>query len=108
MPQGIDTPGVEEFPRRGETPGVATEGGGVTGEDGWGRGGNRHPPTTQATKERGAGGGRDAMTHGPRTAAPPRPQRGTAVDNDSAGPQPRQSDGANGARPKNGTHLRRK
>ena len=40
-------------------------------------------------------------------AALPRPS-GTAVDNDSAGPLPRKSNGADGARSKNGMHLRRK
>ena len=39
---------------------------------------------------------------GPSMAPPPHPQRGMAADNDSAGPQPRKSDGT---RPKNGTHL---
>ena len=48
------------------------------------------------------------MTRGTRTATPPQPQRSTETDNDSAGPQKRQSDGADGARPKNGMHLRRK
>ena len=45
------------------------------------------------------------MMRGPRTMAPPRPQRGMAADDNSAGPQPQQSDGADGARPLNGTHL---
>ena len=45
-PQGINTPGVEEFPRGDETPGVATEGEGVPGEDRRGQGGNVKPPTT--------------------------------------------------------------
>ena len=45
------------------------------------------------------------MAHGPKTAPPPRPQRDTVADDDSAGPQPRQSDGTDGSRPKNGVHL---
>ena len=48
--QGIDTPGVEEVPWRDETSGVTTKGEGVTGEDGWGRGGDRTPRTTQETE----------------------------------------------------------
>ena len=46
------------------------------------------------------------MARGPRTAALPRP-RDTAAADDNAGNLPQQSDGANGARPKNGMHLRR-
>ena len=33
LPQGIDTPGVEEFPWGDKTSGVPTEGKGVLGED---------------------------------------------------------------------------
>ena len=40
-------------------------------------------------------------------ATPPRLQKGTAVDDDSAGPQPQQYDGTDGARPKTGLHLSR-
>ena len=47
------------------------------------------------------------MTRGLRMAPPPRPQRGTAVDNDSVGPLQRQYDRAKGARPKNRIPLRR-
>ena len=46
------------------------------------------------------------MAREPRTAAAPRPS-GTAADDDSAGPLLRQSDGADGARSKNGMHPRR-
>ena len=46
LPQGIDTPGVDKFPQGDETPRVAIEGEGVTGEDGRGWGGYRNPPTT--------------------------------------------------------------
>ena len=45
-PQGINTPGVRELLQGDKTPGVATEGEGVTGEDGRGRGGDGNPPTT--------------------------------------------------------------
>ena len=96
-PQGIDTPRVDELPWGEETPGVATEGEGVLGEDGRGRGGDVKPPTTQATKEIGAISSNEDMTHGLRTSVLPR-----------AGPQQQQSGGADGARPKNGMHLRRK
>ena len=44
------------------------------------------------------------MVRGTRTAAAPRLQRDTAADKDSMGPQKRQSDGTDGARPKNGMH----
>ena len=45
---------------------------------------------------------------GPRTADPLVPQQGMAADNGSAGPLPRQSDSAEGARSKNGMHPQRK
>ena len=106
--QGIDTPGVGELPWGDETPGVATEGERVTGEDGRRRGGDGTPPTNQASKERGANGSNKDMERGPRTAESPRPQRDTAEDDDSVGPLPRQSDGTNSARPENGMHLLRK
>ena len=41
-------------------------------------------------------------------ATSPLPQQDTVVDVDSEGPHPQQSDGANGTRPENGTHSRRK
>ena len=44
LPQGIGTPGVEALPWGDETPGVATEGDGVMGEYGRGRGGDGNPP----------------------------------------------------------------
>ena len=47
------------------------------------------------------------MTCDPRTAAPPRPQRGMVVDGDRAGPEQRQSNSANGTRPENGMYSRR-
>ena len=43
----------------------------------------------------------------PRTASPPRPS-GMASDNDSTGPLPRKSNGADGVRSKNDMHPRRK
>ena len=85
-PPGIDTPGVDEFPRGDKTPGVATEGEGITGEDGRGRGGGGNPPATRETEERRTGGGDEAMTRGPGMAAPPRPQRGMAEDDNIARP----------------------
>ena len=48
------------------------------------------------------------MVCGPRTAASPRLHRDTASGDNSAGPQPQQSDVTDGARPKNGMHSRRK
>ena len=106
-PQGIDTPGVDALPRRGENPGVENNGDRVTGEDGRGQGGDGNSPTTRASADSRANDGNDGVAHGPRTAAFPHPS-GTAADNDSVGPLPRQSDSADGARPENGMHLRRK
>ena len=48
------------------------------------------------------------MERGPRMVDQPRPQRDTAADDNGAGLLPRKSDGTDGARPKNGTHSRRK
>ena len=48
------------------------------------------------------------MTRGLGMAPPPRPQRVTAVDDDSAGAQKKHSDSADGASPKNGIKLRPK
>ena len=106
MPQGINTPIVDALTRGDKTPGVDTEGNGATGEDGWGRGGDGNPPTTRASVYSGADGGKNGMARGPRTEAPPRPSS-TAADKDSTGPLPWKSDGADGSRPKNGTHPRR-
>ena len=50
MPQGIDTPGVDELPQGDETLGLANEGEGVTGEDGRERGGDRKPPPPELTR----------------------------------------------------------
>ena len=105
-PQGIDTPRVDALPRRDKTPRVATKGNRVTGGGGQGRGGGGNPTTNRASADSGADGGNDGMARGPRTALPPRP-RYTAADNDSAGPLPQKSDGADGARTENGMHLRR-
>ena len=52
LPQGIDTPGVDEFPRWNKNPGVSAEGEGVTREDGRGRGGTETPaPPEQPRRE---------------------------------------------------------
>ena len=45
-PLSIYTLGVDKMPRVGKTPRVATNGEGVTGEDGRGREGAKPPPTT--------------------------------------------------------------
>ena len=73
MPQGIDTPGKAEFPRGDETPGVATEGEGVPGEDGRGQGGDGTPPNTQEIKKTVISGGDEERTGGPGEAALPLP-----------------------------------
>ena len=44
LPQGIDTPRVDELPQGNETPGLAIKVNGVTGEDGRDQGGDRTPP----------------------------------------------------------------
>ena len=100
LPQGIDTPEVEEFPRGDETSGVPIEGEGVSGEDGWGRGGNGNPPTNRETEARVASGGDERVTSGAVPAAPPIPQQGMAADRDSAGTLHRHSESSNGASPK--------
>ena len=107
MPQGIDTPGVEEFPWGDKTSGVPIEGKGVLGEDGRGRIGDGNPPTTRATEASKVSGGDKGMPHGPGTAALLSPQRGTVADRYRAGPMHRHYDSANGARPENGIQLRR-
>ena len=43
---------------------------------------------------------------GPQTEEPPGTHQDTVVDNGTAGPLPRKSDGADGTRSKNGIHLR--
>ena len=108
LPQGIDTPRVEELPRGDETPRVATEGEGVPGEDGREQGGDITPLTNRATEESRASGGNEEITRGLGTAAPLCPRRGTAADRNKVRPQKGHSDGADSARPKNGMHSRRK
>ena len=78
LPRGTKTPGVERFPRGGETSIVTPEGYGVPGGDGRGWGGDENSPATQDTKvaatDRGGG-----KTSGPGPVAQPRQQRdGTA------------------------------
>ena len=107
-PQGIDTPGVEELPRGGETSGVTPKrdkvpGGG--GSDGGREGTN--PPTTQETNACGDRGGDKGLTGGPELAAPPHPQRGTAAGDSTETPY-KHPDGANSARPKHGALAHRK
>ena len=90
-----------------ETPGVDTEGNGVTGQDGWGQVGYGNPPTTRASADSVNDGGNDSMVRGPRTVAPPCPS-GTVADNNSAGALPQQSEGADGSRTEIFMHLCRK
>ena len=47
LSQGINTPVMAELPRGKETPGVATKGKGVLGEDVRGQRGDRKPTATQ-------------------------------------------------------------
>ena len=97
---------MDELPWGDETLGVATAGDGVPGEGGRGQGGDETPPTTQATEARGSSGGVKARMGRPRTAAPPRPQQGTAADTNSAGTPPRHTSGTAGARLKHGVLAR--
>ena len=87
---------------------MKTTGEGKPGEDGRGRVGDEHPPTTQATGAQGASGGADEWMGGLRTATPPLPQRGMAADNDSTGTPTRHNYGTDGARPENGALAHRK
>ena len=102
MPQGIYTPGVAEVPRWDKNPGMTTAGEGVLGEGGRGRGGDKTPPTTQATEARGASGGAKERIGGPRVAPPSHPQRGTATYTNSVGTSLRHTAGTDGARPEHG------
>ena len=106
LPQGIDTPGVAEFPWGDKTPGVSTKGEGVPGEDERGRGGDVTPPATRSTEARGAGGGDELRMGGLRTAGSPCPQKGTAADIDSVGTLLRHTALPVGARPKHGALAR--
>ena len=72
------------------------------------RGGDGNPPTTRETGARKASGGDEGRTGGLGTAAPPHPQWGTGEDGDSVGSMHRHTNSADGARPKNGMHTRRK
>ena len=105
-PQGIDTPIAAELPRGYETPGVITESKRVPGYDRRGWGGDRNPPTNRATEAQGDGGSDGKKLGGLRTSPPPRPQRGTEADTNSAGTLPRHTAGTNGARPKHGALVR--
>ena len=80
----------------------------MPGEDGRVRVGDRNYTTTRTTEESKTGDGHKEMMRRPGTAAPPHPQRGTAANGNSVGPQQRHSDSADGTRPKNGMKLRRK
>ena len=79
LPMGIDTPGVEEFPRGDETSGVTPKGDGVPEEDGQGRGGERTFPATRETEVSRGSSSDEEMMSGPGPAAPPTPQQGKAA-----------------------------
>ena len=105
--QGTDIPGVAEFPRGDKNPGVTTVGEREPREEGRGQGGDGNPPTTRSTGSKGAGGSDNERMGGTRTAPPPRPQRGTAVDDSSAGIPTRNTNSTDGARPEYGALARR-
>ena len=93
---------MAELPQGDETPGVTTAGEGVPGEDGWGWGGDGNPPATRETEGQVSSGGANERMGGPRTAPPPRPQRGTTADNGSAGTPIRHTAGTDSTRPEHG------
>ena len=106
-PQGVDTPGVAEEPRGKKKTGGPTAAEGGPGEDGQGRGrGDENPHTARATTMKGANGGEGGPMDGQRTEEPPGTTK-MAEDNGSAGPQPRQSDGADGTRSEHGALVSR-
>ena len=107
LPQGTGTPGVSKLPQGDKNPGVTTVGEGVPGGDGPGRGGDVNSPTTRLTKARGASAGAKERVSGSRTP-PPRPQWGTAADNDSVGTLIRHTASTDSARAKHGMPARRK
>ena len=72
------------------------------------RGGDENPPTIRSTGAQGDGGGEDKWMGGPKTTAPLRPQRDTAVDNGSAGTRTRHTASADSARPKHSALARRR
>ena len=60
-PQGADTPGMDKGPRGDKTPGGPTAAQDRPGKDGrWKGGGNKNPPTAQATRMHGADGSNGA------------------------------------------------
>ena len=69
--------------------------------DGGGGGGDENPPTAQATRTKGADGGKGATMGRQRTEELPGRVE-TAEDNSRAGPRPRQSHGTDGARHEQG------
>ena len=106
LPQGADTPGVDEVPQGDETPGVLTSTEIGPREDGRGRGGDENPPTARATRTQGADGIKGGPMGGPRMAEPPGTETETAVENGITRPLPRKSYGANGARSERGVLAR--
>ena len=70
-------------------------------------GGDKNPPTARATRTKGADGSKGRLMGGQRMEDPPG-TADTAEDDCSMGPQPRQSDSADGARSKHGAFARRK
>ena len=100
LPQGIDTPGVAEGLRGDEAPGAPTAAQDRPGEEERGRGGgDKNPPTAQATRMQGADSGAGKLMGGQWMAEPPNMTE-AAEEDGSAGPRPRQSDGADSARSK--------
>ena len=108
LPQGNNTPEVTELPWGDETPRVTTAGAIKSKEDGRGRGGDKNPPTTRATRAHGDGGGDNGPMGGPRMAEPLRPQRSMAADNGSAENPLRNTAGTDSARPEHGALARPK
>ena len=98
LTQGANNPGVSEEPQGDKTKGGPTGDEVVLGEDRRGRGeGDENPPTDRATRTQGADGDDGGPMGGQRRKEPPGTTE-TVEENGSAGPRPRQSNSANGAR----------
>ena len=108
-PRGTNNPGVEEFPRGEKTFGVTLEGKRVLGTDRRGRGGDRKSSSTRDINENTATSRIEEMTSRQDPAAMSSAPRGTAYGGRGRSTQvstKRNSDGTDGARPKNGALMR--
>ena len=95
--RGIDTPKVEELPCGDKSSKLTPEGDSMTGEYGWGQGGDGNPPTTRETEASGYSSIDEDMTSGLGPAPPSSPQGVTAADRGNKERPYRHPDSANGA-----------